>query len=291
MKTIVIKTQEEFDKLKRVEVDEEVIFEASKIRINCVLEVFGVLRLCGEIDSSSENRYVVAWESSQVHNEARASSQVHNVARASSQVHNVARESSQVHNVAWASSQVHNVAHDSSRVHQKSYNFSVSTNLGQIASLELFGSSIGIVPIDTRVKIKKSKTALVRRVKEDSGWFARNGMKKSRVVILYKRVSKDFKTQEKTFNETIWLPGATLTHPNWSPKDSECGAGKFHAVSQPYFADQFRSLLDDRYVAIEIKFTDLFEWKHKPEYPHKIGFRAGKVLYEVDRYGNKVTSQ
>ena len=59
MKEIIIKSQKEFDKIKRVDVDEYVIFEANKSRINCILEVYGKLKLVGEIDSNRyENRYI-----------------------------------------------------------------------------------------------------------------------------------------------------------------------------------------------------------------------------------------
>ena len=103
---------------------------------------------------------------------------------------------------------------------------------------------------------------------------------------MYKKVSKDFKTQENTRNETHWEIGKTLDHPNWSPSTQECGEGKFHACSYPYFCDEFRNLPNDRYVAIEIDIQDLYSWPN-PSYPTKIAFRKGTVLYECDKYGNK----
>jgi len=42
----------------------------------------------------------------------------------------------------------------------------------------------------------------------------------------------------------------------------------------------------DGHIAIEIKVSDLYEWKDDPQYPHKIGFREGKVLYECYREGS-----
>src|SRR3990167_1204183 len=101
-------------------------------------------------------------------------------------------------------------------------------------------------------------------------------------VILYKRVSKDFKTQEGTDHETTWTIGTTLTHPAWNPTEQECGAGKFHACARPHRCDVFRSTKGDKYIAIQIKVEDLFEWK-SPSYPQKIGFRKGKVLKTVKR--------
>ena len=107
-------------------------------------------------------------------------------------------------------------------------------------------------------------------------------------VILYKRVSKDFLTQTGKPWETHWKIGSTLVHPNWNPGKNECGPGKFHACARPFWCEFFRNRKGDKYIAIEIKVKDLFEWKkERPVFPQKIAFRCGKVLYECDRYGNK----
>ncbi len=106
-------------------------------------------------------------------------------------------------------------------------------------------------------------------------------------VILFKRVSVDFKTQEGQPWETTWAIGSKLKHPNLDLKSKECGAGKYHACSRPYFCDEFRSNSGDKYIAIRIKKADMYAWPN-PEYPHKIGFAAGEVLYEVDRFGERV---
>ena len=87
--------------------------------------------------------------------------------------------------------------------------------------------------------------------------------------------------------ETLWLPGTTVTHPAWNPKEQECGAGKLHACPRPYFADEFRSNPGDRYIAIEVLLKETYEWTEKPQYPHKIAFREGKVLFECDRNGKE----
>ena len=55
MKTIIIKNQKQFDEIKKVKEDEEVIFKSNKIRINCILEVFGILRLEGEINCNKND--------------------------------------------------------------------------------------------------------------------------------------------------------------------------------------------------------------------------------------------
>lgn len=103
-------------------------------------------------------------------------------------------------------------------------------------------------------------------------------------VILYKRVSKDFKTQEGELWETLWKIGSTVEHPAWNPETSECGKGKFHACAKPHWCDVFRNESDDKYIAIEIHVKDLYEWKENPNYPQKIAFRKGTVLKECERY-------
>jgi hypothetical protein len=111
-------------------------------------------------------------------------------------------------------------------------------------------------------------------------WIASEFVKVERgFATLYKRVSKEFKTQEGTKNETLWSPGTKVEHADWNPGEKECGAGKFHACSRPYFCDEFRSELDDKYIAIKVGVKDLVAWKN-PDYPHKIAFRRGEVIGE-----------
>jgi hypothetical protein len=139
--------------------------------------------------------------------------------------------------------------------------------------------------------VKRSKTATIIRPKWDGsvgGWLNKSGITPSNgFVTLYKRVSMYLKAQESTPNETVWTPGKTLIHPNWNPKVSECGAGKFHACPAPYLCDEFQFMPDDRYVAIKIHKRDLFAWKD-PEYTTKIAFRKGSVLYECDSDGKRI---
>jgi hypothetical protein len=191
----------------------------------------------------------------------------------------VARGNSSV--VAWGNSSV--VARGNSSVEA----WDNSSVRSFSVAVKVFLHGFTVLFLHTKCKFeKKSKHAMVQKIK-DLGFFENNGAKKTANVILYKRVSKDFKTQEGTPNETVWTIGSTLTHPNWSPKTDECGEGKFHAVSRPYFADEFRHESGDKYIAIEIKSKDLHEWKN-PRYPHKIAFREGKVLFECDRLGKEV---
>lgn len=110
-------------------------------------------------------------------------------------------------------------------------------------------------------------------------------------IVVYKRVSKDFKTQEKTKNETTWTIGKTLSIPkNQIDLSSECGPGKFHACAVPLQCDKFRSIDKDRYIAIQVDLKYLHDYKIEAKaFPTKIRFTKGKVLYEVDIFGNKIS--
>jgi len=142
-------------------------------------------------------------------------------------------------------------------------------------------------PHNLALKFKKSKTALVQDYKPQK-YLDREGIQQTKGnIILFKRVSFDYKTQEGTRNETIWKLKSILTHPAWNPQESECGEGKYHACSRPYFCDEFRSNKTDIYIAVKIAKKDLFEWKDA-SYPHKIAFRKGTVLYRCDRFGKEI---
>jgi len=118
-------------------------------------------------------------------------------------------------------------------------------------------------------------------------WAEREGVEiNDGAMVLYKRVSKDWKTQEDTRNETTWGIGSTLEIKNWKTPDEECGEGKFHACSLPVFCDEFRSTPGDRYIAISVAVTDAHAWPNGG-YPHKIAFRKGNVLHEVDINGKE----
>jgi hypothetical protein len=114
--------------------------------------------------------------------------------------------------------------------------------------------------------------------------------KSGKNLLLYKRVSNDFFTQEQPGSEgekTEWKIGSSFKHPAWSPKESECGRGKYYACSFPAARDQFRSIDGDKYICISVAPKDCYLWPNA-EYPHKIAVRAGKVLYECDGFGEKI---
>ena len=146
----------------------------------------------------------------------------------------------------------------------------------------------GVVIAASRKGIKLHPLAVFKKLHVSENFL--HDIKVSRKktdVVLFKKVSHEYKTQENTKNETLWIVGSAVEHQNWNPAQSECGEGKFHACARPYFCDDFRSEPGDRYVAIQVAVADLYEWKN-PQYPHKIAFRKGKVLYECDWMGEKL---
>jgi len=268
-KIIEISTQEQLDALKKVSVGEEVII-TNDLTLNCRLDVFGVLKIKARLNCSWNGRYVVAWENASV----------------------VARENASVE--AWENASV--VAWENASVEARG-NASVVARgnaclrLDQYSpncKVKLFGFSVCFKPFDLKISIQKTENVHIQEIKP-LDWFENNGIEKKEKIILYKKVSKDFKTQEGTPNETLWKVGSKVTHPNWQPKNGECGEGKYHACSRPYFCDEFRNQSGDKYIAIEISLKDLYEWKDNPSYPHKIGFRKGKVLFECDKFGKDIS--
>ena len=155
-----------------------------------------------------------------------------------------------------------------------------------LVKIIMHGYSVLSIPVNININVKHDKTYIIQRY-ERQKYLEREGVKINRGnVILFKKVSSEYKTQEGTVNETKWPIGRIVTHPEWDPTKSECGEGKYHACSRPYFCDEFRNEQGDKYIAVRIKLNDLFEWEN-PIYTHKIAFREGKVLYECDRFGRK----
>jgi hypothetical protein len=233
-----------------------------------------------------ESSHVVAWESSHVvaressHVEARESSHV----EAWGSSHVEARGSSHVE--AWGSSHVE--ARGSSHVEARG---ECSTHHRSSKAPELHGQSSCYQYAGYPMPLSKSDRCTVipvRKLTGTGGWLEENSAtEEGGSVILFKRVSKDWQTQEGTPNETLWPLGSVVTHPSWSPLSGECGPGKFHACSRPYFCDEFRFVVGDRYIAIRVKLEDLHAWDGG-DYPHKIAFRSCEVLHECDRYGVKL---
>jgi len=106
-------------------------------------------------------------------------------------------------------------------------------------------------------------------------------------ITIYKRVSKDFKTQERRPNETKWEVGKIITHPKWNPTEQECGEGKFHACANTNDCNNYRDCINDKYIKLTVKKSDCFVWSF-PEHPIKIAFREAKIVCECDRFGKDI---
>jgi hypothetical protein len=266
MAIIVVKNQAEIDALP------ESFSEFTYIEIRCTTERVVVRKAWGNSSVVARgNSSVEAWGNSSV--EAWENSSV--VARGNSSV--VAWENSIVE--AWGNSIVEAWGNCAVRVRSTE----VSVELYAFVAVWLIEKCKKIVKHSKTITIIEPKT-----VEGIEGWYEAEAVAPNKdKVILYKRVSSKFQTQEGTENETNWKVGSTVTHPKWEPATRECGAGKFHATSRPYFADEFRSVKGDRYIAIEINVEDLHHWPNG-DYPHKIAFREGKVLMEVNRLGKAV---
>jgi hypothetical protein len=198
-------------------------------------------------------------------------------------------ENSTPHVVAWENSTPHVEARENSTPHVEAWeNSGVHINNGVV---DVRGQAVCWNLGDAVVTVSRAGQVIVPlAVPGPAGWLERHGIDVAETVILYKRVSCEYKTQEGTTRETTWTPGATLEHYAWNPTDRECGEGKFHACPTPYFCDEFRDEPDDVYVAIEVAQEDLYSWDDHPQYPHKIAFRRGTVLYECDVNGKRQDS-
>ena len=303
MKTIVVKTQKEFDKIPltsneyrvvRITETKEIVYVNRSLG-NSTVEAWGnstvealgnstvkawgnstVEALGNSTVKALDNSTVKAWDNSTV--KAWDNSTVKALGNSTVK----AWGNSTVE--AWGNSTVKALGNSTVEAFMTACVHLMSPGV-QVA---LFGFAVAFQMVEAIIK-KNSKTATIIKPKYKKGvegWFEKNAIESKTKVILYKRVSKEFKTQEGKPQETNWKLKSIITHTNWKPKDDECGEGKFHACSTPYFCDEFRSDPNDRYIAIEISKKDIYAWEN-PEYPHKIAFRKGKVLYEVDHLGRK----
>lgn len=109
-------------------------------------------------------------------------------------------------------------------------------------------------------------------------------------TIVFKRVSRNFKTRVGTPTETTYRIGSTVKVKNWNPRQQECGGGKLHACYNPNDCVLFvHTYYSDKFIAIEVALKDMYAWpdqkgKYGQPAKNKIAFRKGKVLYCVNRY-------
>ena len=265
MATIKITSQSEWDALQDQfeEWTEIQIVATAQIIIGRRLGNSSVVAWGNSSVVARDNSSVVAWGNSSV------------VARDNSSVE--ARDNSSVE--AWGNSSVE--AWDQCVTRYFSSSVSLSSHGQAVIFQYVAPDKAGMLAGKTVIRIKTPGST--------EAWLSTHGLVAQRgAVILFKRVSAEFKTQENTANETVWTIGSTLNHSNWNPTEEECGVGKFHACPKTYFCDEFRQSKGDKYIAIKIAVKDLHVWSKNPSYPHKIAFRAGTVLYECDKKGNQI---
>jgi hypothetical protein len=173
------------------------------------------------------------------------------------------------------------------------YDSSSATLYGS-SSATLYDASIAIIE-SPYIKIRKaSKQAQAIRRKPCpkitlKSWIAKTGVETDRQnMMIFKRVSIELKTREGTPDETLWTIGATLIHKSPNLESEECGGGKFHGCATPQDCDQFRDKPSDRYIAVSVPKKKAYAWPKNPQYPFKIGFTQGTVLYECDRNGKAI---
>ena len=103
-------------------------------------------------------------------------------------------------------------------------------------------------------------------------------------VILYKATDENYRTRNG-FQYTI---GEMAIAPDWEDIDIECGKG-LHLCHHPVCCKEF--ITARHYLACEVKVIDLRIYSSKPEFPDKLRAKSCRVLYEVDRWGNKIEVQ
>ena len=179
---------------------------------------------------------------------------------------------------AWGSATVH--ASGSATVHASS---SATKLYGHEDSVFILqnGSSVASTTKDVIVKIINKPATLEEWINIKCLEHTSDG------VIIYKRVSYDFKTQEGTKNETVWTIGREIEVPNLNPDEQEYEEGKFHACNKPWHCDEFRLNADDKYIAIKARREDM-EFYPNGIYPNQIAFKKGFVMYECDVDGNEI---
>ena len=290
MKEIKIINQKELDNLSEVKSDESVVIylDGAEIFINRDIHVYGHIKIDGKINCKS-NIYgygnstlnIDGWGNSTLNINGRENSTLNIYGYGNSTLNIDGRENSTLNIYGCGNSTLNIDGWGNSAIRLKQISCKIIISIAAFCCLWK--------PANLNISVcKKSEQSVVIDY-YNLPYLEREGIEiNGDNIILFKRVSADFKTQEGTKNETLWDIGSTVVHPKWHPGVEECGEGKFHACSKPYFCDEFRSNKDDVYIAIQVKIGDLHEWVDNPSYPHKIAFREGIVLYQCDKMGNEI---
>jgi hypothetical protein len=241
--------------------------------------------------------HAVLWDSS--HAELWGSS--HAVLRGSS--HAVLRGSS--HAELWGSS--HAVLWDSSHAVLRGSSHAVlwdssHAELRDSSHAELRDSSHAVLWDSSHAELRSPLVAVHKQInswskpkvtgkgvvievlpcKTPEEWCERYGLKVSRgAATLYKALDADLKAT-RNFAYPI---GETVAAPDWDGGVAECGGGLHFSPSPAHALDFNREA--KRFVACRVKLADIAVHEDAT-YPAKVKAKRCRVLYEVDRRGEKV---
>jgi len=251
-----------------------------------------------------ENSQVTAWENSQV--TARENSQV--TARGSSQVtawensqvtawensEVTVRENSQVtawgnsEVTAWGNSQV--TARENSQVTAWENSQVTAWGNSQVTAWEnsqVTAKGLAFAIVRSPNVIAKGNFHIITYPKSIEEWCERNLIEiNNGKFLVYKATDINYQTQDN-FKYTI---GKIVTDPQWNPSTGiECGFG-LHFCYDPIACEQFNDR-PGHYLLCEVDVKNVAFFKGTPVYPAKIRAKSCKVICEVDRNGNRITSK
>ena len=100
-------------------------------------------------------------------------------------------------------------------------------------------------------------------------------------------VGKALDADLKSPHGTAYIPGTTVTAPDWDKGQTECGGG-LHACSTPHESKMRYLTNAKRFVVLSVAVADCRKPQATDQMPDKIKFRTAKVLYECDEDGKKI---
>ena len=131
----------------------------------------------------------------------------------------------------------------------------------------------------------RAKIALTIRAWADSWGATIEGKGKAASILLGKALDADMKSP----HGLAYLPGTTVTAPDWDKGQAECGGG-LHACSLAGISrDKFYAGAK-RYALLRVKLSDCRKPQASDEYPNKLKFRSCYVVAECDEFNRPLKS-
>jgi hypothetical protein len=145
------------------------------------------------------------------------------------------------------------------------------------------------IPMDSHVGCKGGVLIRVRPVRTLREWCDYwnakvTGTGKTATVRLYKATLAGHKSP----HGMTYVPGTTVTAPDWDGGTAECGYG-LHACSDPILSAGYVSATVQHYVVLSVRLTDCRKPQVSDSYPNKLKFRTCKVVTECDAWGKIIT--